>query len=176
MKKGSYGRSKVVGHSPIQRKWNFVADSGGFTDISYIVIFYVNCDNTNIITIDEIGSPILSIQLNEFKIDNIGDYNFDITKTIQTYGSGCYFFAWVDTSGQIQDNQLLISNTTGFDTDNEECIIFTPVITTQWRNGALYNPINSIRGVYIKNPALPINLNELAQINELRLKFGDVNK
>lgn len=174
MKKGSYGRSKLIGHSPIQRKWNLIAYSTNFTDISYLAIFYVNCDNTNILTINDIGSPIASIPINQLKVIGLNDYSFDITKLIQIYNRGCYFFAWVDTSGQIQDNQLLLSNNSG--DDYEECLIFTPAFETLWRNGAPYNPITLIRGVYIKNPALPMNIANVNELNELRLQNGDPQK
>lgn len=172
MKKGSYGRSKLIGQSPIQRKWSFKATTINFIDISYIAIFYINSDDSNIATVNDIGSPIISLKLNQLRLDT-----YDITKIIQTYGSGCYFFAWVNTSGQIQDNQLIDTiQSEESDIDNEECLVFTPSLTISWKNGSLINSINSIRGVYIKNPSLPINSNNTSHPNNLILLNSNVSK
>lgn len=174
MRKGSYGRSKLIGHSPIQRKWTIDMRLSGFTDIAHFAIFYVNTTNTNITTVNDIGSPILKIQVADLRIKNVDPF-YDLTKIIQTYNSGCYFFAWIDSSGQIPGSQLLTVANSLLETDSE-CFIFTPAFETEWRNGPSYSPIPTIRGIFINNPALPFN-NEYPHLqNELGLRMGDPNK
>lgn len=174
MKKGSYGRSKLVSHSPVQRKWIFTANSTNFVDISAIAIFYVNSTDTNILTINNIGSPILSIPINQLRIDNDGFYIYDISKIIQTYNNGCYFFAWIDNTGEIPENQLLISANSG--NENEQCLVYTPAIETLWLSGIENKTITALRGIYIKNPSLPLVSTSITEQNELRLIYGSPSK